>query len=183
MTPSGEKIEVPLERGVYKTLPNNPNIFDGSIHEYCPPEHVASEMDRLIQWHEKHLRREIPPEVEAAWLNHRFTQIHPFQDGNGRVARAIASLIFIKAGWFPLIVSADEKSTYLDALEEAGFRKSLETLVSRFSGVQKRLFVVALDSARSDKLAASIDEGGGFRSATYWLVWERSSRKSGRDRA
>jgi Fic family protein len=46
--------------------------------------------------------------VQAAWLHHRFTQIHPFADGNGQVARAIASLVFIEAGWFPLILKRDE---------------------------------------------------------------------------
>ncbi len=157
MTPSGEKIEVPLERGAYKTLPNNPTILDGSMHEYCPPEHVAAEMDRLIHWHEEHVQREIPPEVEAAWLHHRFTQIHPFQDGNGRVARAIASLIFIKANWFPLVVRSDEKAKYLDELEKADFG-NLEPLVSWFSSVQKRLFLIALDSAQTGELPAGIDE-------------------------
>ena len=42
--------------------------------------------------------------MEAAWLHHRFVQIHPFQDGNGRIARALSTLIFVKAGWFPLVV-------------------------------------------------------------------------------
>ena len=41
----------------------------------------------------------VPLEVEAAWLHHRFTQIHPFEDGNGRVARALASLVFIPDGF------------------------------------------------------------------------------------
>jgi hypothetical protein len=64
--------------------------------------------------------REIPPEVEAAWLHHRFTQIHPFADGNGRVARALASLVFIKRGWFPLIIKRDDpQRRYIEALEKA----------------------------------------------------------------
>jgi Fic family protein len=156
MTPSGERIEVPLERGKYKMMPNTPTLRDGSIHEYCPPEHVSSEMDRLICWHRQHVKREVPSEVEAAWLHHRFAQIHPFQDGNGRVARAIASLIFIRADWFPLVVRADEKVKYLDALEQADFG-NLEPLVSRFSSVQKGLFLLALDSAYRAKLPANID--------------------------
>lgn len=53
---------------------------------------------------------EVSPEVEAAWLHHRFTQIHPFQDGNGRIARLLASLVFIKAGWFPLVVTRDDRA-------------------------------------------------------------------------
>ncbi|HEV3199170.1 MAG TPA: Fic family protein, partial [Bryobacteraceae bacterium] len=88
----GVLYEKEFHKGVYKTTPNNPRREDGSVYEYCPPEHVASEMDRLIAMHEAHMRREVPPEVETAWLHHRFTQIHPFEDGNGRVARAIASL-------------------------------------------------------------------------------------------
>ena len=95
---------VELIRGAYKQWPNNPLRPDGTIHEYCPPEHVAAEMDRLIELHERHMN--VPPEVEAAWLHHRFTQIHPFQDGNGRIARALATLVFVKAGWFPLVRSS-----------------------------------------------------------------------------
>lgn len=77
-----------LLHGDYKRWPNNPLRPDGSTHEYCPPEHVAAEMDKLIELHHGH--ENLAPEVEAAWLHHRFVQIHPFQDGNGRVARALA---------------------------------------------------------------------------------------------
>ena len=96
--PEGRYLQVPLRRGVWKQRPNNPQREDGSVHEYCPPEHVASEMDRLMEMHEDHLEQGVPPEVEAAWFHHRFTQIHPFQDGNGRVARALATLVFLREG-------------------------------------------------------------------------------------
>ena len=93
----GIQVEAPLLRGEYKLLPNNPVRMDGTAHEYCPPEQVASEMDRLVALHLEHDANGIPPEVEASWLHHRFTQIHPFQDGNGRVVRTLASLVFIRA--------------------------------------------------------------------------------------
>jgi Fic family protein len=48
--------------------------------------HVAAEMDKLVELHREHRAAGVAPEVESAWLHHRFTQIHPFQDGNGRVA-------------------------------------------------------------------------------------------------
>jgi hypothetical protein len=51
----GQSFEKPLEKGAYKTLPNNPRQADGTIHEYCPPEHVASEMDRLVELHQRHV--------------------------------------------------------------------------------------------------------------------------------
>ena len=134
---------VELIRGAYKEWPNNPLPPDGSIHEYCPPEHVAAEMDRLIELHEAHAS--VPPEVEAAWLHHRFTQIHPFQDGNGRIARALATLVFVKAGWFPLVVRNEERARYLDALELAE-RGDLRELVRLFAVLQKDEFVKALAS-------------------------------------
>ncbi len=85
----GTKIYLKLKRGAYKEHPNSPMRRDKSVHEYCPPEHVASEMDRLIAFHHQHVERGVPPVIEAAWLHHAFTQIHPFQDGNGRVARSL----------------------------------------------------------------------------------------------
>ena len=133
----GTIMEVELLRGEWKKLPNNPTKSDDSIHEYCPPEQVASEMDRLILLHQEHLEKGVPPEVEAAWLHHRFTQIHPFQDGNGRMARTLASLIFLRAGLFPLIIHRDEREEYLDILLEADFG-DLKPLIQFVSRSQKK---------------------------------------------
>lgn len=136
---------VPLIRGDYKKWPNNPHQPDDSIHEYCPPEHVAAEMDRLIELHEGHVSS--PPEVEAAWLHHRFTQIHPFQDGNGRIARALATLVFVKDRWFPLVVRNAGRDRYLDALESAD-AGDLRQLVELFASLQKDELLKALTIAR-----------------------------------
>jgi Fic family protein len=140
----GQAFEKPLEKGLYKNTPNSPTRPDGAIHEYCPPEHVASEMDRLIILHREHTARDVPPEVEAAWLHHRFTQIHPFADGNGRVARAIASLVFIKAGWFPLIVKRDDSARYIDELEKAD-AGDLRPLVAMFVESQRTALIQATE--------------------------------------
>ena len=140
----GRKTEVPLIRGDYKRLPNNPHRPDGTVHEYCPPEHVAAEIDQLIRMH--HAHADAAPEVEAAWLHHRFSQIHPFQDGNGRIARALATLVFVKAGWFPLVVRDRERAHYIDALEKAD-SGNLKPLVDYFASLQKFEFVRALSIA------------------------------------
>lgn len=140
---TGETIDVPLIRGDWKRQVNNPMRSDGLVHEYCPPEQVASEMENLISWHRQHQENKIPPEVEAAWLHHRFTQIHPFQDGNGRVARCLASLVFLQAGWFPLSLTRDERVVYLDALERAD-RGDLSPLIQLFSKRQKQAFIRSL---------------------------------------
>lgn len=138
----GRAVDVELLHGAYKTRPNNPTRRDGSLHEYCPPEHVPAEMDRLVELHAGHAS--VSPEVEAAWLHHRFTQIHPFQDGNGRVARALASLVFLRSGWFPLVIrDTSERETYIDALEAAD-GGALGSLVRLFAAAQKKAFVQAL---------------------------------------
>jgi Fic family protein len=140
---TGQIIRVPLIQGDWKQQPNNPLRSDGNIHEYCPPEQVASEMDQLIAWHHQHQLQKIPPEVEAAWLHHRFTQIHPFQDGNGRVARCLASLVFIQAGWFPLVLTRDDRAIYIEASEQAD-RGNLTNLIGLFSKSQKQAFIRSL---------------------------------------
>ncbi|MGH8908323.1 MAG: Fic family protein [Egibacteraceae bacterium] len=132
--------------GVFKIMSNNPVREDGSVHEYCPPEQVESEMDRLVALHHQHVAQEVAPEVEAAWLHHRFVQIHPFQDGNGRVVRALASLVLIRAGWFPLVVTRDDRERYIQSLEQAD-KGDLESLVTMVTALQRRAFVQALSVA------------------------------------
>ena len=150
----GNQVQVPLLRGDYKTQPNDPTRPDGTTHSYCPPEHVAAEMDKLIEWHAAHT--DVAPEVEAAWLHHRFAQIHPFQDGNGRVARALATLIFIKADWLPLVVRDGERARYLAALESAD-DGDLRPLVSLFASIQRREFVRALGVARDVEQTLNVE--------------------------
>ena len=142
----GRRVETPLLHGTYKRLPNNPERA-GTIHEYCPPEQVTVEMERLIKFYRRYARERVAPEVLAAWLHHRFTQIHPFQDGNGRVARALASLVFMSEGWFPLVVHRDQRPDYIDALEVAD-SGNLVPLAELFASIQRKAFVDALGIAR-----------------------------------
>ena len=176
----GRETRVPLRRGDYKLRPNNPMRPDGTVHHYCPPEHVASEMDRLIEMHMSH--DDVAPEVEAAWLHHRFTQIHPFQDGNGRIARALATLVFVREGWFPLVVRDRDRARYINALEAAD-AGNLADLAGYFAGLQKDAFVSAfgisgdvIESRRVDDAIESIGRQLARRRDS--LVVEQESAKS-----
>jgi Fic family protein len=143
-TSEGRLVDVPLQRGAFKQQPNNPIRPDGSVHEYAPPEQVASEMDRLVEMHLAHRALGVAHEVEAAWLHHRFTQIHPFQDGNGRVARALATLVFPRAGWLPPVIRDEEDRTeYIAALDEAD-RGDLQPLVTLFARAEKTALMGAI---------------------------------------
>ncbi len=142
----GRKHEIELRHGEFKARPNNPVRPDGKLHEYCPPEHVDAEMDRLIEMHRQHTEADTAPDVSAAWLHHRFAQIHPFQDGNGRIARAIASLVLIGAGWFPLVVTRDDRARYISALEQAD-DDDLIPLIHLVAELQRKWFVRAVSIA------------------------------------
>ena len=115
----GRRFDTPLSRGGFKTLPNNPTRPDGRIHEYCPPVQVDSEIDNLVEWHSAHRVEGCHPLLIAAWLHHAFTQIHPFQDGNGRVARALLTWHLVRESYLSVVVSRDDCSAYIDALEAA----------------------------------------------------------------
>ncbi len=139
----GNVVDVPMSRGAWKTLPNNVTFDDGTTFEFCPPEHVEAEMDRLIAMHTDHAAKGVSPDVEAAFLHHRFTLIHPFNDGNGRVARALATLILLQARWFPLVVTRDDKVPYLKSLRAAD-AGDLRALVQFFGELQRRAVRQAL---------------------------------------
>jgi len=183
----GNAVELELKKGVWKTLENNPTRPDGEKHFYCPPEHVQSEIDNLIAWHGEHLEKQVPPEIEAAWLHHRFAQIHPFQDGNGRVARALASLVLIRGGLFPFIVSREDRSRYIDALETAdeGDLTPLVRMVERTQrSAIKQALSIAGDVEREREMEGLVSSIGkkiqDRRHQKYTELLEKSSEMAGR---
>jgi len=113
----GNRHEIPLLKEKYKDQPNNPKRPDGTLHEYCPPVHVDAEMERLLKWLLEYSEED--PIIVTSWIHHRFTQIHPYQDGNGRVARALTTLILMRSNLLPLVVDRDLRCDYIDALEFA----------------------------------------------------------------
>lgn len=141
----GNKTQIQLIKGKYKEWENNPTREDGAKILYCPPAQVDSEMDNLISIYNNEVDNGLHPLTLAAWFHHAFTTIHPFQDGNGRLARLLSSLIFIKFGYFPFTVLREEaKVKYIEALERAD-KDDPQSLVSYFGEVQKRNIQKALN--------------------------------------
>jgi Fic family protein len=113
----GNYVKIALLKGQFKQKPNNP-VRNGIIYSYCPPEQVESEMDNLINIFNTDLAT-AHVLVKASFLHHAFVQIHPFQDGNGRMARLLSSFVLIREGLFPFSIDRDERSKYIDSLESA----------------------------------------------------------------
>ena len=141
----GKKTQIRLLRGKYKERENNPTREDGTKILYCPPEQVASEMDNLVAIYNDLEAKAVHPLIIATWFHHAFTTIHPYQDGNGRVARLLTSLIFIKHRYFLFTVLRQEaKAKYINALEKAD-KCEPQSLVTYFAEVQKRNIQKALN--------------------------------------
>lgn len=137
----GKQFEIPLLKGKFKEHPNNPRRSDGSMHEYCPPVHVELEMENLLSWLEDYKSED--PTIVAAWFHHRFTQIHPYQDGNGRLARVLTTLVLLQAQLLPLVIDRDLRVEYISALELAD-ANDLSQLASLFARLERSAILQAL---------------------------------------
>jgi hypothetical protein len=137
----GTRLDIPLLRGAFKQHPNNPRRPDGTTHEYCPPVHVEAEMENLLRWLPTYGTDD--PIIVAAWLHHRLTQIHPYQDGNGRVARSLTTLVLMGSDLLPLVVERDLRVEYITALE-AGDSGDLSVLASLFARLERAAILQAL---------------------------------------
>ena len=163
---AGNSVQVPLPKGEFKSEPNSPTRPDGKLHQYCPPAFVESELDNLLDWYSAYEREGYHPLLLAAWLHHRFTQIHPFADGNGRVGRAILTWHLVKSRYFPVIISRDDRPEYIDALEQAD-AGNLTHLINLFVNLEKTIVVQALGpSDLVDEVVDSIVERAGLRQAS-----------------
>lgn len=109
----------PLQRGVYKSQQNSPVRPDGSQHVYASPEETPSEMRRLVEQCRLDEFVAAHPVVQASYVHYAFVCVHPFADGNGRVARALASVFLYRDPGIPLVIFDDQKHHYYDALESA----------------------------------------------------------------
>jgi Fic family protein len=109
--------ELPL--GKYKENPNHVIKRDKSIHAYAPVHSTSAEMKRLLDEIRTELFQKAHPLLQAAYIHHAFVVIHPFADGNGRVARALASVFTYRAASVPLLITLDNKGDYFDALSDA----------------------------------------------------------------
>jgi fido (protein-threonine AMPylation protein) len=127
----GRIVERPLQKGQWKTQPNHVLRHDNTLLEYAPPEQVGSEIDQLITYWNVLESSEVHAITKAAWLHHRFAQIHPFADGNGRVARALTLLVVEKSHYAPLVIDRWHREKYLHALDAANDGK-LTGLVDLF---------------------------------------------------
>jgi Fic family protein len=106
-----------VRRGEYKRFENYGLLHDGRKRLYAPSERVPAEVERLTREAAAPAFAAAHPVVQAAYLLYAVDAIHPFADGNGRTARAIASLPLYRAAGIPLVVTPRTRRAYLTSLE------------------------------------------------------------------
>jgi len=90
-------------RGEYKKTPNRVEAFDesgkslGVVFEPASPFDTPREMKELIEWYDD--SKGLHPLIAIGVFVVVFLAIHPFQDGNGRLSRALTTLLLLRAGY------------------------------------------------------------------------------------
>ena len=97
---------------------DKPVFITGSKYSVCKVERIAAEMEKLFEWAAG--KRSAMHSVEfAAQLHMRFVFIHPFIDGNGRLARLLMNTALIQDGYMMAIIPPALRQEYIEHLEQA----------------------------------------------------------------
>lgn len=93
-------------RGAYKTLTNNVEAFDENEKSLCVVLATATPFDtprlmaELVDWvAARETDRSLHPLLVISIFVVIFLEIHPFQDGNGRLSRVLTTLLLLRAGY------------------------------------------------------------------------------------
>lgn len=109
-----------IHAGQYKTRPNSVITRYGDRFEYASPEETPGLMNDLVDWYNAAEQEgKLSPVELAALFHYRYIRIHPFEDGNGRIARLMVNYILARHGYPMVVVRSRKKSEYLEALHQA----------------------------------------------------------------
>ena len=118
ITADGQDTRREIKPGDYKQYPNSVRLQSGEMFEYASPTDTPIEMQELMDW----CRVEdanLHPVVLAAMFHYKFVRIHPFDDGNGRIARLLLNYVLLKHNLPMVIIRSSDKTNYLNALHLA----------------------------------------------------------------
>lgn len=161
-----QKIQKPVSPGQYKLRPNHVLTLSGKIHHYTDPLHIKDEMEKLLTWY--HQAGKAHPVLKGALFHYRFVKIHPFDDGNGRLARILMNLILMQEGYPPCIVQRVHRKKYLECLETADVTGKTDPFVS----------FIADELLATQKTILEILQGGGSGLPEVYGVMNQSERES-----
>lgn len=169
--PDGSTTSYVVHAGVYKTRPNSVITVTGERFEYASPEETPALMNDLAGWYNDEARRGVMSPIELASVFHyRYIRIHPFEDGNGRIARLLVNYILTRHGYPMIVVRSKDKENYLTALNRCdvavgptpsdGAHAGLEQLapfVGYMSKCVERALIVGIRAAHGENIEDADD--------------------------
>lgn len=187
--PGGVQTSYVIHAGQYKTRPNSVITRYGDQFEYATPEETPALMSDLVDWYNDAERSgKFTPIELAAIFHYRYIRIHPFEDGNGRIARLMFNYILTRHDYPMIVVRSRKKKEYLEALHRTdltvGAAPSLGAYASKrdiqqFLTYFANLFIdeVSYDiqflTERGDNVWWFDGERVKFRSATTSIILNR----------
>lgn len=112
------------------------------VHRGAPQRQVIPLLRELVNWYNAN-KRAYHPILLAAVVHNQFENIHPFQDGNGRVGRLLLNNILIKHGLPPINIELKHRSEYYRVLREyqvnGNIRPTIELMLKEYSELKKVL--------------------------------------------
>ena len=99
-------------------------------------------MEDLLIWYNKN-RNKYPPLLLAVVVHNQFENIHPFEDGNGRVGRLLLNNILIKHRLPPVNISMNNRIRYYNAImdyqKKGDIRPTIDLILNEYKYLNKRL--------------------------------------------
>lgn len=134
--PGGQQASYVIHAGRYKTRPNSVITRYGNRFEYASPEETPALMSDLVNWYnEEETRGKLSPVELAALFHYRYIRIHPFEDGNGRIARLLSNYILARHEYPMIVVRSRKKKEYLEALHQADLEVGPTPCVGAHAGL------------------------------------------------
>jgi Fic family protein len=183
LTAAGWQTHV-LPKGEYKREPNHVRTASGRWHAFAPVKDTAAEVRRLAAELATAEFAGAHPVLQAAYAHYCIVAVHPFADGNGRLARALASVYLYRAARIPFLVYADQRLDYYRALGAADggdpgpfvdfvFDRGLDALAI----LTDRLRSARAAGGHADRLRALHRRPGGFSDEDVQTVGHRVAER------
>ncbi|MBV8665379.1 MAG: Fic family protein, partial [Burkholderiaceae bacterium] len=110
---------------------NDQVFIRGALHVPLAKEAVRECMPVFFEL----LASEPHPAVRAVLGHFFFVYIHPYMDGNGRLARFIFNAMLVTGGYVWTIVPLQQRQPYMAALEQASSFRNIQPLAKFFAGL------------------------------------------------
>lgn len=161
--PGGQTTSYVVHAGQYKTRPNSVITRTGERFEYASPEETPALMADLVRWYnEEEMKGELTPAELCALFHYRYIRIHPFEDGNGRIARLMVNYILTRHDYPMIVVKSADKESYLNTLSICDAVVGTAFFAGAYANVEQiRPFVEYIEMCMERALATCIKAARG----------------------